>query len=129
LSLPIFEIIHLATEIRKKYGIAETIRVLVSASLVIGFLATFIVRSVRPYIPLYFVPSPGFLLTLAVNVGALIMPSLPFLQASAKVEKVSHIRKQNTKKNSGDLDSRERTQFKRVALKSMRMETMFGSLV
>ena len=98
MSLPIFEIIHLATEIRKKYGIAETIRVLVSASLVIGFLATFIVRSVRPYIPLYFVPSPGFLLTLAVNVGALIMPSPPFLQASAKVEKVSHIRKQNTKK-------------------------------
>ena len=129
-SLPIFYIIHLAIVIRRKYGVTESILVLVSASLIVGFLATLIVRGVRPYNPLYFVPSPGFLFILAVNVGAVIMPFMLFFQASATAERVSHIRKQNSDNEiSGDLDGRKLAQFKKIALKSMRMETLFGAVV
>jgi manganese transport protein len=95
-SLPIFYLLHLAVVIRRKYGVTQTILVLVSASLIVAFLATLIVGGIKPYNPVYIVPSPDFLFILAVNVGAVIMPFMLFFQASATAEKVSHVKRSST---------------------------------
>ncbi len=130
LSLPIFYLIHLAVVIRRKYGITQTILVLVSASLIVAFLATLFVRGVEPYNPVYIVPSQDFLFILAVNVGAVIMPFMLFFQASATAEKVSHIRISSSDKDiSGSLKNNKISDFKKTALKSMRIETLLGAFV
>lgn len=129
-SLPIFYLIHLAVVIRRKYGLTEYILVAVSASLIVAFLATLMVRGIKPYNPVYLVPSSGFLFILAVNVGAVIMPFMLFFQASATAEKVSHIRKENPDKEiAGYIAKEKHSKFKRIALKSMRIETLFGAIV
>ena len=129
-SLPIFYIIHLAIVIRRKYGVTESILVAVSAFLIVAFMATLVVRGIKPYDPVYLVPSPTFLFMLAVNVGAVIMPFMLFFQASATAEKVSHVRKSNIDVDiSGDTKTRKRSRFTQIALKSMRMETLFGAVV
>jgi manganese transport protein len=129
-SLPIFYILHLMVVIHRKYGVTESILVLVSASLIVAFLATLVVRGIKPYNPVYIVPSPDFLFILAVNVGAVIMPFMLFFQASATAEKVSHIRKSGTDKDiSGVQKNSKFDRFKRTALKSMRMETLLGAVV
>ncbi len=130
ISLPIFYLIHLAVVIRRKYGVTEAILLLVSASLIVAFLATLFVRGIKPYNPVYIVPSPDFLFILAVNVGAVIMPFMLFFQASATAEKVSHIRRSSTEKDiSGDLKDGKVSGFKIAALKSMRIETLLGAIV
>ena len=128
-SLPIFYIIHLAIVIRRKYGVTESILVAVSAFLIVAFMATLVVRGIKPYDPVYLVPSPTFLFMLAVNVGAVIMPFMLFFQASATAEKVSHVRKSNIDADiSGDTKTIKRSRFTQIALKSMRMETLFGAV-
>ncbi|MCW6168913.1 MAG: divalent metal cation transporter [Thermoplasmatales archaeon] len=129
-SLPIFYIIHLTIVIRRKYGATESILVAVSAFLIVAFMATLVVRGIKSYNPVYLVPSPSFLFMLAVNVGAVIMPFMLFFQASATAEKVSHIRKSNGDTDiSGDKSNGKRSHFTQIALKSMRMETLFGAIV
>ena len=126
LSLPFFYILHIAIVIRRKYGITESILIAVSAILIIAFIATLSVRGIRPYSPIYVVPSATFLFILAVNVGAVIMPFMLFFQASATAEKVSHIRKGDDALIN---KSRNRSGFSAIALKSMRMETILGAVV
>jgi len=129
-SLPIFYVIHIAIVIRRKYGVTESILVAISAFLIIAFLVTLFVRGIRPYNPVYFVPSPNYLFMLAVNVGAVIMPFMLFFQASATAEKVQHIRKLDVDKQiSGNINSAKRSHFTGIAMKSMRMETLFGAIV
>ncbi len=130
LSLPIFYIIHLVIVIRRRYGVTESILVAISALLIIAFVATLFVRGIHPYNPVYIVNSPDFLFMLAVNVGAVIMPFMLFFQASATAEKVSHVRKADPEAEiSGTTENPRRSHFTRIAMKSMRMETLLGAIV
>ena len=129
-SLPVFYLIHLAVVIRRKYGMTESILLLVSFSLIVAFLATLFVRGIKPYNPVYIVPSPDFLFILAVNVGAVIMPFMLFFQASATAEKVSHIRISVMDKDIPDGSRNTKISgLKATALKSMRIETLLGAVV
>ena len=129
-SLPVFYLIHLAVVIRRKYGMTESILLLVSVSLIVAFLATLFVRGIKPYNPVYIVPSPDFLFILAVNVGAVIMPFMLFFQASATAEKVSHIRISVMDKDIPDGSRNTKISgLKATALKSMRIETLLGAVV
>lgn len=129
-SLPVFYLIHLAVVIRRKYGMTESILLLVSVSLIVAFLATLFVRGIKPYNPVYIVPSPDFLFILAVNVGAVIMPFMLFFQASATAEKVSHIRISVMDKDIPDGSRNTKIPgLKATALKSMRIETLLGAVV
>ena len=129
-SLPVFYVIHIAVVIHRKYGITESVLLVISGMLIIAFIAALTVRGIEPYSPLYFVPSPTFLFMLAVNVGAVIMPFMLFFQASATAEKVIHTRKKFQINNSMDINSNiERDKFTKTAMKSMRLETLLGAVV
>ncbi|WMT49086.1 MAG: divalent metal cation transporter [Thermoplasmatales archaeon] len=129
-SLPVFYVIHIAVVIHRKYGITESVLLVISGMLIVAFIAALTVRGIEPYSPLYFVPSPTFLFMLAVNVGAVIMPFMLFFQASATAEKVIHTRKKFQINNSTDINSNiERDKFTKTAMKSMRLETLLGAVV
>ena len=129
-SLPVFYVIHIAVVIHRKYGLTESILIIISAILITAFIATLAVRGIKSYSPLYFVPSPTFLFMLAVNVGAVIMPFMLFFQASATAEKVIHTRKKDLDSNLTALNAeKEKTRFTRSAMRSMRIETLIGAMV
>ena len=98
--------------------------------LIVAFIAALTVRGIEPYSPLYFIPSPTFLFMLAVNVDAVIMPFMLFFQASATAEKVIHTRKKFQINNSTEINSNiVRDKFTKIAMKSMRLETLLGAVV
>ena len=130
ISLPIFYIFHILIVTHRKYGTTEMVLVGVSSVLIISFIATLIVRGIKPYNPVFISSSPDFLFILAVNVGAVIMPFMLFFQTSATAEKIIHVRSKNAETHENEIDKSENeSRFKKTAMKSMRFETLFGAIV
>ena len=130
ISLPIFYIFHILIVTHRKYGTTEMVLVGVSSVLIISFIATLIVRGIKPYNPVFISASPDFLFILAVNVGAVIMPFMLFFQTSATAEKIIHVRSKNAETHENEINKSENeSRFKKTAMKSMRFETLFGAIV
>ncbi|BBD72419.1 hypothetical protein HS1genome_0808 [Sulfodiicoccus acidiphilus] len=115
-SLPVIYILHLLIVTKRKYAEAEKVLLGVSGLLILGFTVALLERGLEHYSPILFSASPKFLLILAVNVGAVVMPFMLFFQASATADKINTI---------GEL----RNESKEKLLKLMRWETLVGALV
>jgi manganese transport protein len=130
LSLPLFFVAHLLIVTHRKYGTTEMFLVAISSVLIVAFIATLIVRGIEPYSPVLISASPNFLFILAVNVGAVVMPFMLFFQTSATAEKVTHVRSSFKEYNTGNTSNLENEKyFKKTAMRSMRIETLFGAIV
>ena len=114
IGIPFAFLLHLIIVMKKKYVITERILLAVSSILIIGFVATLVIRGINPSCPIfYFNPTSSYLFFLAVNAGAVIMPFMLFFQASATAEKLGCLKKYE----------------KEEALYEMRLETLVGSIV
>ena len=87
ISIPAAFLIHLALVYERKYAVVESVLIGVSGLLLVTYVASLIVRGVASFSPFYFSSSPAFLFVVAANAGALVMPCMPFYQASATAEK------------------------------------------
>ncbi len=87
ISIPAAFLIHLALVYERKYAVVESVLIGVSGLLLVTYVASLIVRGVVSFSPFYFSSSPTFLFVVAANAGALVMPCMPFYQASATAEK------------------------------------------
>ncbi len=129
-TLPLFYLIHILVVIHGKYRLTESILLLISALLIIAFLGALIVRGIRPYSPVYFVPSTNFLFMLAVNVGAVIMPFMLFFQASATAEKITQLEEKYPQASLRDeFGKNSYGSLYSTAIKFMRVETLIGAIV
>ncbi len=86
-SIPSAFLIHLALVYERKYAVVESVLLGVSGLLLVTYVASLFVRGVSSFSPFYFSSSPTFLFVVAANAGALVMPCMPFYQASATAEK------------------------------------------
>lgn len=104
-SVPVAYLLHVAIVYRRKYQVVEKIMLGLSAVLLLSYIASLFIRGTLNYSPFYFSTSPSFLFLVAANAGAVVMPFMPFYQASATAEK-----------NAGNV-------------RSCRIETLVGALV
>jgi len=86
-SIPAAFLIHLALVYERKYTAVESVLIGVSGLLLTAYVASLFVRGISLFSPFYFSSSPAFLFVVAANAGALVMPCMPFYQASATAEK------------------------------------------
>jgi manganese transport protein len=86
-SLPIAFTAHIAVVARGPYVWAERILIGVSAGVVASLGVVAIHRGLLPYSPLGFSATPSFVLLLAANTGAVVMPFMLFFQSSATASK------------------------------------------
>lgn len=121
ISLPIVFVLHILLVTKRKYAQFEKMLIAISGILMVTFFITLIFRGVKPYSPVYFVPSGSFFFMLAVTVGAVVMPFMLFFQASASGEKVSSLR--NHFGEEGE------TYLKRKAISFSKWETFVGAIV
>lgn len=121
ISLPIVFVLHILLVTKRKYAQFEKMLIAISGILMATFFITLIFRGVKPYSPVYFVPSGSFFFMLAVTVGAVVMPFMLFFQASASGEKVSSLR--NHFGEEGE------TYLKRKAISFSKWETFVGAIV
>lgn len=121
ISLPVVFVIHILLVTKRKYAQFEKILLAISGLLIATFLITLIFRGIKPYSPVYFVPSGSFFFMLAVTVGAVVMPFMLFFQASSSGEKVSSLRH-----NFGEEGE---TYLKRKAVFLSKWETFIGAIV
>jgi Mn2+/Fe2+ NRAMP family transporter len=72
---------------RRKYSAAEKMMLSVSVIMLLSYVSSLILRRTLNYSPFYISANPTFLFLVAANVGAVVMPFMPFYQASATAEK------------------------------------------
>jgi manganese transport protein len=104
-SVPFAYALHVAIVYRRKYQVLEKAMLGISAVLLLSYMASLLIRGTLGYSPFYISTHPSFLFLLAANAGAVVMPFMPFYQASATAEK-----------NAGDV-------------RSCRVETLIGAIV
>ncbi len=121
LSLPVVFILHILLITKRKYAQFEKLLLAISGVLIATFVITLIFRGIKPYSPVYLIPSTSFFFMLAVTVGAVVMPFMLFFQASASGEKVSSLR--NRFGEEGE------TYLKRKAISFSKKETLVGAIV
>ena len=80
-------IVHVFLVYKRKYAFVEGVMLAISALLFMSYFACLVFRGVMNYTPFYISSNPSFLLLVAVNVGGLVEPFMPFYQASATAEK------------------------------------------
>ncbi|BBJ29027.1 NRAMP family divalent metal transporter [Athalassotoga saccharophila] len=120
-SLPVVFVLHILLITKRKYAQFEKLLLAISGVLIATFVITLIFRGIRPYSPVYFIPSTSFFYMLAVTVGAVVMPFMLFFQASAAGEKVSIAR--------DHFGEEGETYLKRKALSLSKKETLIGAIV
>jgi Mn2+/Fe2+ NRAMP family transporter len=104
-SVPAAYVLHVAVVYRRKYQVVEKLMLALSAVLLLSYIASLLIRGTLNYSPFYFSTAPSFLFLVAANAGAVVMPFMPFYQASATAEK-----------NQGNV-------------RSCRTETLIGAIV
>ena len=87
LSLPIAFLAHIGIVTQRKYAWAERILIGISAGVVASLAVVVLHRGLLPYSPFGVSASPTFVLLLAANAGAVVMPFMLFFQSSATAEK------------------------------------------
>jgi len=105
ITVPCAYALHVAIVYRRKYQVVEKLMLGLSAVLLLSYVASLLIRGTLNYSPFYFSTTPSFLFLVAANAGAVVMPFMPFYQASATAEK-----------NTGNV-------------RSCRVETLVGALV
>ncbi|WP_232060168.1 NRAMP family divalent metal transporter [Athalassotoga saccharophila] len=121
ISLPVVFVLHVLLITKRKYAQFEKLLLAISGVLITTFVITLIFRGIKPYSPIYVLPSTSFFFMLAVTVGAVVMPFMLFFQASAAGEKVSSAREH--------LGEEGETYLKRKALSLSKKETLIGAIV
>ena len=104
-SVPVAYLLHVLLVYRRGYLVMEKIMLGISAILLLSYIASLLMQGVKNYSPFYFSFAPSFLFLIAANAGAVVMPFMPFYQASATAEK------------------------KNGTVKSSRIETLVGAVV
>ncbi len=109
ISVPFAFIVHLIIVYKKKYTEAEKPLLVLSVFFVIAWIvsAFLTARHGIEITGFYFSSSPDFILLVAANIGAVIMPFMLFYQASATAEK----------------------KITAKGIKAMRFETLVGAIV
>ena len=104
-SVPVAYLLHVLLVYRRGYLVMEKVMLGISAILLLSYIASLLMQGVKNYSPFYFSLAPSFLFLIAANAGAVVMPFMPFYQASATAEK------------------------KNGTVKSSRIETLVGAVV
>ncbi len=104
-SVPVAYLLHVLLVYRRGYLVMEKVMLGISAILLLSYIASLLMQGTKNYSPFYFSLAPSFLFLIAANAGAVVMPFMPFYQASATAEK------------------------KNGTVKSSRMETLVGAVV
>jgi Mn2+/Fe2+ NRAMP family transporter len=104
-SVPVAYLLHVLLVYRRGYLVMEKVMLGISAVLLLSYFASLLMQGVKNYSPFYFSLAPSFLFLIAANAGAVVMPFMPFYQASATAEKKSG------------------------TVKSSRVETLVGAIV
>ncbi len=105
ISISVAYALHVLLVYKRKYVTVEKVMLAISAILLLSYVAALFVRGTMNYSPFYISNSPTFLFLIAANAGAVVMPFMPFYQASATAEK------------------------KAGTIRSTRMETLVGAVV
>ncbi len=121
ISLPVIFVLHIFLITKRKYVQFEKVLLAISGILIAAFVITLMFRGIKPYSPLYILPSPSFFYMLAVTVGAVVMPFMLFFQASAAGEKISAVHRHFGEEGE--------TYLKRKALSFSKKETLIGAIV
>jgi len=98
-------VLHVVLVYKRKYAVVEKVMLGMSAVLLLSYFASLVMRGAMSYSPFYISSSPMFLFIVAANAGAVVMPFMPFYQASATAEK------------------------KLATVSSSRLETLLGAVV
>jgi manganese transport protein len=104
-SVPIAYLLHVLLVYRRGYAVVEKVMLGISALLLTAYIASLFIKGTMNYPLFYLSFSPAFLFLIAANAGAVVMPFMPFYQASATAEK-----------NAG-------------TVRSSRTETLFGAII
>jgi manganese transport protein len=86
-SIPVAYLLHVLLVYRRGYLVVEKVMLAISAVLLLSYIASLFIKGTMNYSPFYFSLNPTFLFLLAANAGAVVMPFMPFYQASATAEK------------------------------------------
>lgn len=87
ISISVAYALHILLVYKRKYVTVEKVMLAISAILLLSYVATLLMRGTLNYSPFYISSSPTFLFLIAANAGAVVMPFMPFYQASATAEK------------------------------------------
>ncbi len=87
ISVSVAYTLHVLLVYKRKYAAVEKVMLVISAILLLSYVAALFMRGVMNYSPFYLSTSPSFLFLIAANAGAVVMPFMPFYQASATAEK------------------------------------------
>ena len=104
-SVTMTYVLHVVLVYKRKYAVVEKVMLGMSAVLLLSYFASLVMRGSMSYSPFYISSSPMFLFIVAANAGAVVMPFMPFYQASATAEK------------------------KLATVQSSRIETLLGAVV
>lgn len=86
-SLPIAFLAHIALVARGPYAWVERVLIGVSAGVLVALAAVVLHRGLLPYSPFVVSAAPSYLVLLAANAGAVVMPFMLFFQSSATAAK------------------------------------------
>ncbi len=86
-SVIVTYVLHVVLVYKRKYAVVEKVMLGMSAVLLLSYFASLVMRGAMSYSPFYISSSPMFLFIVAANAGAVVMPFMPFYQASATAEK------------------------------------------
>ena len=86
-SVLVAYVLHVLLVYRRKYAAAEKIMLAISAIMLLAYASSLALRGTFDHSIFYFANKPSFLFLVAANVGAVVMPFMPFYQASATAEK------------------------------------------
>jgi len=80
-------LLHVLFVYKRKYSASEKIMLAISAMMLLSYVGSLALRGTLNFSPFYLSASPSFLFLVAANAGAVVMPFMPFYQASATAEK------------------------------------------
>ena len=80
-------VLHVLLVYRRKYAVAEKIMLGISAAMLLAYASSLMLRGTFNHSIFFFANKPSFLFLVAANAGAVVMPFMPFYQASATAEK------------------------------------------
>ncbi|HXY46420.1 MAG TPA: divalent metal cation transporter [Thermoplasmata archaeon] len=90
-SLPIAFLAHIGIVTQGKYAWTERVLIGISAGVVVSLAVVVLHRGLLPYSPIGVASSSTFVLLLAANAGAVVMPFMLFFQSSATAEKETSV--------------------------------------
>jgi len=91
ISLPVAFLAHIGIVTQGKYAWTERVLIGISAGVIVSLAVVVLHRGLLPYSPIGVASSSTFVLLLAANAGAVVMPFMLFFQSSATAEKATTV--------------------------------------